>query len=164
MLWVRLGTGIYLCFAMTCYIPQVYCHIKLWTRKSLHFSSQHVTSCDIPCSFSHGLPPHLLTRSLITTLTLFLLSYTHTQFISADQITEKAPSGCYVSGLYLEGARWDTDSSCLTKSRPKVLIEELPILRVIPIEAHRLKLVVSKQCYPIFVPLWYLYTCSWQNR
>ncbi len=58
-------------------------------------------------------------------------------------MTEKAPSGCYVSGLYLEGGRWDIKRSCLTKSLPKVLIEELPILRVIPIEAHRLKLVVS---------------------
>lgn len=66
-----------------------------------------------------------------------------TQFTSPDQITEKAPSGCFISGLYLEGARWDLEKSCLTKSLPKVLIEELPILRVIPIEAHRLKLVVS---------------------
>lgn len=64
-------------------------------------------------------------------------------------MTEKAPSGCYVSGLFLEGARWDLKEGkegCLSKSLPKVLIEELPILRVIPIEAHRLKLVVS-QCY-----------------
>ncbi len=60
-------------------------------------------------------------------------------------MTEKAPSGCYVSGLFLEGARWDLKQACLSKSLPKVLIEELPILRVIPIEAHRLKLVVS-QC------------------
>ncbi len=67
----------------------------------------------------------------------------HLQFCSPDQVTEKAPSGCYVSGLYLEGARWDMENVCLVKSLPKVLIEELPILRVIPIEAHRLKLVVS---------------------
>ncbi len=60
-----------------------------------------------------------------------------------DQVTEKAPSGCYVSGLYLEGAKWDLKRGCLMKSLPKVLTEELPILRVIPIEAHRLKLVVS---------------------
>ena len=51
-----------------------------------------------------------------------------------------------MSGLYLEGARWDVEKCCLTKSHPKVLIEELPILRVIPIEAHRLKLVVSYVC------------------
>lgn len=70
----------------------------------------------------------------------WLLQYTH-----PDQVTEKAPSGCYVSGLYLEGAKWDLERGCLTKSLPKVLIEELPVLRVIPIEAHRLKLVVSLQ-------------------
>ena len=64
------------------------------------------------------------------------------QYTSPEQVTEPAPSGCYVSGLYLEGARWDLKNSCLQRSHPKVLIEELPILRIIPIEAHQLKLVV----------------------
>ena len=27
-----------------------------------------------------------------------------------DQVTEKAPSGCYISGLYLEGAQWDLEN------------------------------------------------------
>lgn len=58
-------------------------------------------------------------------------------------MVDKAPSGCYVSGLYLEGAKWDLQKGCLTKSSPKVLTEELPVLRIIPIEANRLKLVVS---------------------
>lgn len=40
----------------------------------------------------------------------------------------------------MEGASWDVDASCLRKSKPKVLVEELPVLKVIPIEAHRLKL------------------------
>lgn len=78
------------------------------------------------------------------------LSYS--QFTSPDQVTEKAPSGCYISGLYLEGGRWDLQNGCLAKSLPKVLVEDLPILRVIPIEAHRLKLVVSL--------LWHTYYCS----
>jgi dynein heavy chain len=64
-----------------------------------------------------------------------------TEFTSPDQINEKAPSGCYITGLYLEGACWDVEKRCLRKSPPKVLIEDLPILRIIPIEAHRLKLV-----------------------
>lgn len=64
------------------------------------------------------------------------------QFTHPDQVADKAPSGCYVSGLYLEGAKWDLEKGCLIKSLPKVLTEELPILRIIPIEAHRLKLVV----------------------
>lgn len=50
--------------------------------------------------------------------------------------------GCFVSGLYLEGADWDTEKSCLVKSKPKVLVVELPILKVIPIEARRLRLQV----------------------
>ena len=79
--------------------------------------------------------------------TACLCFYSH-QYTNPEQITEKAPSGCYVSGLYLEGARWDQQKSCLIKSLPKVLVEELPILRVIPIEAHRLKLVVSTNLVP----------------
>lgn len=77
----------------------------------------------------------MYTNTTIHTCTFF-------QFTDPEQVTEKAPSGCYISGLYLEGACWDIEQSCLKKPPPKVLIEELPILRVIPIEAHRLKLVV----------------------
>lgn len=50
--------------------------------------------------------------------------------------------GCYIQGLYLEGARWDVEINQLARSHPKVLVEELPILSVIPIEVHRLKLQV----------------------
>jgi dynein heavy chain len=49
-------------------------------------------------------------------------------------------SGCYVTGLYLEGAAWDLDGSCLRPQDPKVLVVELPIMQVIPIEASKLKL------------------------
>lgn len=48
--------------------------------------------------------------------------------------------GCYVNGLYLEGARWSLEDMCLKRSHPKVLVEQLPVLSVIPIEAHKLKL------------------------
>eukprot|EP00731_Ephydatia_muelleri_P035324 Em0114g8a len=42
-----------------------------------------------------------------------------TEYTSPEQVTEPAPSGCYVSGLYLEGARWDLKNSCLQRSHPK---------------------------------------------
>jgi dynein heavy chain len=42
--------------------------------------------------------------------------------------------------LYLEGAAWDLERSCLIRQTPKVLVVELPILQVIPIEASKLKL------------------------
>lgn len=68
--------------------------------------------------------------------------HTLLQYTKPEQVTERAPSGCYVSGMFLEGGCWDHPNMCLRKSPPKVLIEELPILRVIPIEASRLKLQV----------------------
>lgn len=45
-----------------------------------------------------------------------------------------------VHGLYLEGAGWDVEKRCLRRSHPKILIEKLPVMNVIPIEAFRLKL------------------------
>ncbi|XP_059533127.1 dynein axonemal heavy chain 10 [Myotis daubentonii] len=63
-----------------------------------------------------------------------------TKFQDADEVTERAGQGCFVSGLYLEGADWDLEKGCLVKSKPKVLVVDLPILKIIPIEAHRLKL------------------------
>uniref|UniRef100_A0A8B9QA73 Dynein axonemal heavy chain 10 n=1 Tax=Apteryx owenii TaxID=8824 RepID=A0A8B9QA73_APTOW len=63
-----------------------------------------------------------------------------TKYTTAEDITEGSAQGCFVSGLYLEGADWDMENSCLTKSKPKVLVVDLPILKIIPIEAHRLKL------------------------
>uniref|UniRef100_A0A4X2JQB9 Dynein axonemal heavy chain 10 n=1 Tax=Vombatus ursinus TaxID=29139 RepID=A0A4X2JQB9_VOMUR len=63
-----------------------------------------------------------------------------TKFQDADEVTERAGQGCFVSGLYLEGADWDIEKGCLIKSKPKVLVVDLPVLKIIPIEAHRLKL------------------------
>lgn len=63
-----------------------------------------------------------------------------TKFSSPDQVEERPEMGCYVSGLYLEGAAWDLEESCLIPQPPKVLVQELPLLRVIPIEASKLKL------------------------
>ena len=63
-----------------------------------------------------------------------------TSFREESEVSERPPFGCYASGLYLEGASWDHERGCLRKQLPKVLVEELPILQVIPIEASKLKL------------------------
>ncbi|TMW57276.1 hypothetical protein Poli38472_003201 [Pythium oligandrum] len=70
-----------------------------------------------------------------STLYTKVTSYTH-----ESQIQDKLEMGCYVQGLYLEGASWDIERNCLAAQQPKKLVEELPILQVIPIEASRLKL------------------------
>ncbi|XP_010291294.1 PREDICTED: dynein heavy chain 10, axonemal, partial [Phaethon lepturus] len=63
-----------------------------------------------------------------------------TTYRTAEDITEGSTQGCFVSGLFLEGADWDMEHGCLTKSKPGVLVVELPLLKIIPTEAHRLKL------------------------
>jgi dynein heavy chain len=48
--------------------------------------------------------------------------------------------GTYVQGIYLEGARWDSEAGCLERQHPKQLIQQLPLVQIIPVEANRLKL------------------------
>lgn len=63
-----------------------------------------------------------------------------TTFENAEDVTERAHQGCFVHGLFLEGAGWDAQESCLIKQNPKQLIQNLPVMKVIPIESHKLKL------------------------
>nr|XP_046240546.1 dynein axonemal heavy chain 1 [Scatophagus argus] len=51
---------------------------------------------------------------------------------SVSEITEKPNAGCYIHGLFLEGARWDTEAGQLTESRPKELYTEMAVIWLIP--------------------------------
>jgi len=59
---------------------------------------------------------------------------------NAAAIKKKLEFGCYVRGLFLEGARYNGEKDCLDYQRPKELIEEMPLLQIIPVEANKLKL------------------------
>nr|CAK6928266.1 unnamed protein product [Fasciola hepatica] len=48
--------------------------------------------------------------------------------------------GCHVSGLYLEGSAWSIENGCLVRQNPRMLMQEMPVVRLTPIERHRLKL------------------------
>jgi dynein heavy chain len=64
-----------------------------------------------------------------------------TGFSDPKEILDRPPSGCFVQGLYLEGAAWDKSLGSLVRLEGGgKLVTELPILRIIPIEATRLKL------------------------
>lgn len=63
-----------------------------------------------------------------------------TKYTSVDQIQKKLEHGTYVNGLYLEGAKWDIEKGCLERQDPKVLVVEIPIMQIIPIESSLLKL------------------------
>ena len=49
-------------------------------------------------------------------------------------------SGCYVSGLFLKEPPGTYEAGQLRAQDPKVLVTELPIMQVIPIEASKIKL------------------------
>lgn len=46
----------------------------------------------------------------------------------SSKIKKKLEHGCYIRGLYLEGARYNSEKDCLDYQRPKELIEEMPLL------------------------------------
>jgi len=63
-----------------------------------------------------------------------------TQIEDASLVTTRLLDGTYVEGLYLEGARWDVKGGFLARQRPKELIQLMPLIEVVPVEANRLKL------------------------
>ena len=51
---------------------------------------------------------------------------------SIDSLKERPESGCYIYGLFVEGARWDSDAFELSESRPKELYTDMPVMWLIP--------------------------------
>ena len=57
---------------------------------------------------------------------------------SEDKLKDRPTQGCYIKGLFLEGARWDYEKHELTESRPKELYTDVPIIWMKP-TANRVK-------------------------
>jgi dynein heavy chain len=82
-------------------------------------------------------------------LTGVLQNYARKHVISIDQLdfeyiiqkkkpTEIPEDGVYVNGLFLEGARWDSESYGLAESSPKVLYDILPTIWIKPTEKSKI--------------------------
>eukprot|EP00992_Anisonema_acinus_P002258 TRINITY_DN10608_c1_g1_i2.p1 TRINITY_DN10608_c1_g1~~TRINITY_DN10608_c1_g1_i2.p1 ORF type:complete len:2266 (+),score=796.72 TRINITY_DN10608_c1_g1_i2:1-6798(+) len=63
-----------------------------------------------------------------------------TQYATASEISERPADGCYVQGLFLEGAKWSMAQQQLDGQDPKVLVYELPVVEIMPMEGAKIKL------------------------
>lgn len=50
----------------------------------------------------------------------------------ASELTVRPENGCYIRGLFVEGARWDMDGFELAESKPKELYTDMPVMWLIP--------------------------------
>eukprot|EP00752_Nemacystus_decipiens_P010663 g9495.t1 len=53
-----------------------------------------------------------------------------------EELSDRPQDGAYIRGLFLEGARWDSEQGSLNDSRPKQLYTPLPVIHLDP-EQHR---------------------------
>eukprot|EP01029_Cantina_marsupialis_P009143 TRINITY_DN2137_c0_g4_i1.p1 TRINITY_DN2137_c0_g4~~TRINITY_DN2137_c0_g4_i1.p1 ORF type:complete len:4119 (-),score=1448.16 TRINITY_DN2137_c0_g4_i1:93-12449(-) len=62
------------------------------------------------------------------------LSYSfHILETTYEEIDAKPDDGCYIRGLFLEGARYDPETKALNDSIPKQLYTSLPVLHLLPV-------------------------------
>lgn len=66
--------------------------------------------------------------------------YTVVTKMQEKDVKQKPEDGCYMIGLYIEGADWDVERVCLKRQNPKELIKEMPVIQIVPVEANKLKL------------------------
>ena len=69
--------------------------------------------------------------------------------------------GAYISGLSIEGARWDFARSCLTEPNPMELYSAMPIIYFKPIESKK---KISKDPKDIYICPCYLYPVRTGSR
>ena len=69
-----------------------------------------------------------------------------------DELKKRPEQGCYIRGLFLEGARWGYDHHELTESRPKELYTDMPIIWLKPV-ADRIKPATGIYDCPVYKTL-----------
>nr|XP_013047409.2 dynein axonemal heavy chain 1 isoform X1 [Anser cygnoides]XP_047928500.1 dynein axonemal heavy chain 1 isoform X1 [Anser cygnoides]XP_047928502.1 dynein axonemal heavy chain 1 isoform X1 [Anser cygnoides]XP_047928506.1 dynein axonemal heavy chain 1 isoform X1 [Anser cygnoides] len=56
---------------------------------------------------------------------------------SASELSRPPAEGCYIHGLFLEGARWDPSAFQLAESRPKELYTEMAVIWLLPVPSRK---------------------------
>ena len=71
---------------------------------------------------------------------------------SVSELTRHPDEGCYIHGLFLEGARWDPAAFQLAESRPKELYTEMAVIWLLPVPNRQPPATGSYLC-PIYKTL-----------
>jgi dynein heavy chain len=71
------------------------------------------------------------------------------EFLDAERPAGRPDEGVYVSGLFLEGARWDYAARSLSESQPKVLFTPAPVIWLRPCRAAEVRAVPHFEC-PVY--------------
>lgn len=80
--------------------------------------------------------------------------------LAKDDISAPPSEGVYVYGLYLEGAGWDKRNMKLIESKPKVLFELMPVIRIYAENNSKLSCIFWEGwCY--IIDWHYKYTVLW---
>jgi dynein heavy chain len=69
-----------------------------------------------------------------------------------EEILTRPADGCYIRGLYLEGARWDSTKKGLAESKPKELYTEMNVIWLLP-KANRKKPTSGVYDCPVYKTL-----------
>ena len=55
----------------------------------------------------------------------------------------------YASGLFFEGARWNREEKLLSESKPKVLFDIIPVIKLIPTKLSEIITTGTYKC-PVY--------------
>uniref|UniRef100_A0A5K3EKL7 Dynein_C domain-containing protein n=1 Tax=Mesocestoides corti TaxID=53468 RepID=A0A5K3EKL7_MESCO len=62
---------------------------------------------------------------------------------------KKPEDGTLITGLYLDGARWDPKTNLIAESRPKVLFDAMPVIWLVPMEQGKVVTQAKYSC-PVY--------------
>jgi dynein heavy chain len=68
-----------------------------------------------------------------------------------DELKVKPEDGCYVYGMFLEGARWDRNAKGLVDPKPKELFSPMPVMHMLPVQNRQAPQVttIALSCFSL---------------
>eukprot|EP00744_Colponema_vietnamica_P000917 GILI01001585.1.p1 GENE.GILI01001585.1~~GILI01001585.1.p1 ORF type:complete len:760 (-),score=244.65 GILI01001585.1:190-2130(-) len=71
-------------------------------------------------------------RKHVVAIDKLFFEYKFMDRLTLEDIKERPADGCYIHGMFMEGARWDPETHAIADSRPKELYTEMPIIWLHP--------------------------------